>query len=33
VALSRSGMWFTDRGDGRAAGSTLLTVFIHDGAG
>jgi SnoaL-like domain len=28
-----SGMRFTDRGDGRAAGSTLLTVFIHDGDG
>jgi SnoaL-like domain len=28
-----SGMRFTDRGDGRAAGSTLLAVFIHDGDG
>jgi len=28
-----SGMRFTDRGNGRAAGSTLLTVFIHDGDG
>ena len=28
-----SGMRFTDRGDGRAAGSTLLTVFVHDGDG
>jgi hypothetical protein len=28
-----SGMRFTDRGSGRATGSTLLTVFIHDGDG
>jgi hypothetical protein len=28
-----SGMRFADRGDGHATGSTLLTVFIHDGAG
>ena len=28
-----SGMRFTDAGDGRAAGSTLLTVFIHEGDG
>lgn len=28
-----SGMRFTDRGDGRATGSTLLTVFIHEGDG
>ncbi len=28
-----SGMRFTDRGNGQATGSTLLTVFIHDGAG
>lgn len=28
-----SGMRFTDRGNGRAAGSTLLTVFMHDGDG
>jgi hypothetical protein len=28
-----SGMRFTDGGDDRAAGSTLLTVFIHDGEG
>jgi hypothetical protein len=33
LASSRLGMRFTDRGDGRAAGSTLLTGFIHDGAG
>jgi hypothetical protein len=33
VASSRLGMRFTGRGDGRAAGSTLLTGFIHDGAG
>jgi hypothetical protein len=26
-----SGMRFTDRGNGRATGSTLLTVFMHDG--
>jgi hypothetical protein len=26
-----SGMRFVDRGDGRATGSTLLTVFMHDG--
>ncbi len=26
-----SGMRFTDGGDGRATGSTLLTVFIHEG--
>ena len=28
-----SGMRFTDGGEGRAAGSTLLTVFIHEGEG
>jgi hypothetical protein len=28
-----SGMRFTDGGDGRATGSTLLTVFIHEGDG
>jgi SnoaL-like domain len=28
-----SGMRFTDRGHGRATGSTLLTVFMHDGDG
>ena len=28
-----SGMRFTDRGSGRATGSTLLTVFMHDGDG
>lgn len=28
-----SGMRFIDCGDGRATGSTLLTVFIHDGDG
>lgn len=28
-----SGMRFTAAGDGRATGSTLLTVFMHDGAG
>ena len=28
-----SGMRFTDGGDGRARGSTLLTVFIHEGDG
>jgi hypothetical protein len=28
-----SGMRFADRGNGRAAGSTLLTVFMHDGEG
>src|SRR5262249_33102856 len=28
-----SGMRFTDRGDGRATGSTLLTVFMHEGDG
>jgi hypothetical protein len=36
TVLSRhviSSMRFVDRGDGRATGSTLLTVFIHDGAG
>lgn len=26
-------MRFTDGGGGRAAGSTLLTVFMHDGGG
>jgi hypothetical protein len=26
-------MRFTDRGNGRATGSTLLTVFMHDGDG
>jgi SnoaL-like domain len=26
-----SGMRFTDAGDGRATGSTLLTVFMHEG--
>ncbi len=26
-----SGMRFTDSGDGRVTGSTLLTVFIHEG--
>jgi len=28
-----SGMRFTDRGNGRATGSTLLTVFMHEGDG
>jgi SnoaL-like domain/Family of unknown function (DUF6510) len=28
-----SGMRFTDRGNGQATGSTLLTVFMHDGDG
>jgi hypothetical protein len=28
-----SGMRFIDRGNGRATGSTLLTVFMHDGEG
>lgn len=28
-----SGMRFTDRGNGQAAGSTVLTVFMHDGDG
>ena len=28
-----SGMRFIDRGSGKATGSTLLTVFTHDGAG
>jgi hypothetical protein len=28
-----SGMRFIDRGNGKAAGSTLLTVFMHDGDG
>ena len=28
-----SGMRFTDGGEGRATGSTLLTVFIHEGEG
>jgi hypothetical protein len=28
-----SSMRFTARGDGQATGSTLLTVFMHDGAG
>jgi hypothetical protein len=28
-----SGMRFTDHGNGRATGSTLLTVFMHDGGG
>jgi hypothetical protein len=28
-----SGMRFIDRGDGRATGSTLLAVFMHDGEG
>ena len=28
-----SGMRFTDRGDGLASGSTLLTVFMHHGEG
>jgi hypothetical protein len=28
-----SGMRFIDRGNGRATGSTLLTVFMHDGKG
>jgi SnoaL-like domain len=28
-----SGMRFIDRGNGKATGSTLLTVFMHDGAG
>jgi hypothetical protein len=28
-----SGMRFTDAGDGRATGSTLLTVFIYEGDG
>ena len=28
-----SAMRFTDRGNGRATGSTLLTVFMHDGDG
>jgi len=28
-----SGIRFTDCGDGRATGSTLLTVFMHDGQG
>jgi hypothetical protein len=28
-----SGMRFTDGGDGHATGSTLLTVFIHEGDG
>ena len=28
-----SGMRFIDRGNGRASGSTLLTVFMHDGDG
>jgi hypothetical protein len=28
-----SGMRFIDRGNGKAMGSTLLTVFMHDGAG
>jgi hypothetical protein len=28
-----SGMRFTDCGNGRASGSTLLTVFMHDGDG
>lgn len=28
-----SGMRFTSRGAGRAAGTTLITVFMHDGAG
>lgn len=28
-----SGMRFTSRGAGRAAGTTLITVFTHDGAG
>jgi hypothetical protein len=28
-----SGMRFIDRGNGRATGSTLLTVFMHDGQG
>jgi hypothetical protein len=28
-----SGMRFTDRGGRRATGSTLLTVFMHDGDG
>jgi SnoaL-like domain len=26
-------MRFVDRGDGRATGSTMLTVFMHDGEG
>jgi hypothetical protein len=26
-------MRFTDRGNGRATGSTLLTVFMHEGGG
>jgi hypothetical protein len=28
-----SGMRFIDRGSGKATGSTLLTVFMHDGDG
>jgi SnoaL-like domain len=28
-----SDMRFVDRGDGRATGSTMLTVFVHDGEG
>lgn len=28
-----SGMRFIDCGNGKATGSTLLTVFVHDGAG
>lgn len=28
-----SGMRFIDHGNGRATGSTLLTVFMHDGEG
>jgi hypothetical protein len=28
-----SGMRFIDRGNGKATGSTLLTVFMHDGDG
>jgi SnoaL-like domain len=28
-----SGMRFIDRGEGRASGSTLLTVFMHNGDG
>jgi len=28
-----SGMRFIDRGNGEATGSTVFTVFMHDGAG